>query len=478
MEAETFNTTDRRFFQNVFSNQQQKVLRQKQTNAKQRIQKLKRLAKWTEEHKDEIRKALYDDFRKPVPETDLTEIYPVLAEIRHTVKHLRNWMKPEKVPSTFALTGTSSYIYSEPKGVCLIIAPWNYPFNLLLLPLISALAAGNCVILKPSEITPHTSGLISRMMKELFKPEEVMVIEGEKEVAEELLKLPFDHIFFTGSPAIGKLVMKAAAENLSSVTLELGGKSPVIVDSTANLKDAAEKITWGKWLNSGQTCIAPDYLLVDKQIEKELTEEISKACRRLFGGEDTNIRSSPDYARIVNEKHFNRLRKLFEEAMEKGGRLLFGGELNKDNLFIDPVLLADVPKDAAIWEEEIFGPILPIKSFTDLREATTYIRRYPKPLALYLFSTNKKNQQYVLENTTAGGVCLNDTLLQYLQPSLPFGGVNTSGIGKAHGKWGFKAFSNEKSVVKQRQGFTSVKPVYPPYTSRTKKLIQLMMKYL
>lgn len=469
--------------QQAFQEQQHFAQQLKQKTAAERIKTLRKIESWIEEHTKDIQEAIYKDFRKPASEVDLTEIFPVQQEITHAIKHLKKWMKPQKVSSPLALAGSKSYVYYEPKGVCLIIAPWNFPFNLMLVPLVSAIAAGNTAILKPSEITPHTARLTRNMMEDLFHTREVKVFEGDKDVSEALLKLPFDHIFFTGSPAVGKIVMKAAAENLTSITLELGGKSPAIVDSTASLGEAAEKIAWGKWLNVGQTCIAPDYLIVNKNQQQALADELIRVTGQLFGGSgkegnSQGIEQSPDYARIVSDKHFERLNGLLEEAKQKGARVLMGGQTNAAERYIAPTLLADVPPDARIWEEEIFGPLLPMRTVEDLGEAVTYVRKHPKPLALYFFSNNKKNQQYILEQTSAGGVCLNDSLLHYLHPNLPFGGVNNSGLGKAHGHWGFLAFSNEKAVLRQRKGFTSVKPVYPPYTSGVKKVIGLMMKYL
>ncbi len=467
----------------VFREQQRYCQMLKQSTAAERIKTLRKLSKWIDEHSHDIQEAIYKDFRKPASEVNLTEIFPVQQEINHAIKHLKKWMKPTKVSSPLALAGSKSYVHYEAKGVCLIIAPWNFPFNLMVVPLVSAIAAGNSAILKPSEITPHTARLLRNMMEDLFHAREVKVFEGDKDVSEALLKLPFDHIFFTGSPAVGKIVMKAAAEHLTSVTLELGGKSPAIVDSSANLGEAAEKIAWGKWLNVGQTCIAPDYLMVTKNQQQALADEIIRATEHLFGGGENpgngqGIENSPDYARIVSDRHFERLNELLEEAKQKGARVLMGGQTNAAERYIAPTLLADVPADARLWEEEIFGPLLPMRVVEDLGEAVTYVRQYPKPLALYFFSNHKKNQQYILEQTSAGGVCINDSLLHYMHPNLPFGGVNHSGLGKAHGHWGFLAFSNEKAVLRQRKGFTSVKPVYPPYTSKVQKLIGLMMKYL
>ncbi|WP_017733971.1 aldehyde dehydrogenase family protein [Nafulsella turpanensis] len=463
---------------NAFEKQQEYAIQLKQSTATERIKKLRKISSWVEQHAADIRQAIYKDFRKPGPEVDLTEIFPVQQEIKHTIGHLKKWMKPGKVSTPLALAGSKSYVYYEPKGVALIIAPWNFPLNLMLLPLISAISAGCTAILKPSEVTPHTARLIRNMMEDLFEPKEVVVFEGAVETSQALLQLPFDHIFFTGSPAVGKIVMKAAAENLTSVTLELGGKSPAIIDSSARLSDAAEKIAWGKWLNNGQTCIAPDYLLVNKNQQAALADEIIKATEKFFSEDGQSPQQSADYARIVNRNHYERLCELLDDAREKGAKILMGGQRDAEEKYIAPTLLADVPENARIWEEEIFGPILPMRKVDDLRDAADYIRKHPKPLALYLFSNSKKNQQYVLDNTSAGGMVINDCLLHYLHPNLPFGGINHSGLGKAHGFWGFRAFSNEKALIKQRIGLTSIKPVYPPYTSGVKKLISLMMKYL
>lgn len=469
--------TNKKVIQQRFQQQKQFAQIVKQRTAKERKKQLKRISHWIDLHSGEIREALFKDFQKPGPEADMTEIYLVQTEIRHALKQIDSWMKPEKIKAPLALTGVKNYIYHEPKGVCLIIAPWNFPFHLMLIPLVSAVAAGNCAILKPSELTPHTSRLIRNMMESLFEPEEVVVFEGDKEVAEELLKLPFDHIFFTGSPEIGKVVMRAAAENLSSLTLELGGKSPCIIDASANLPDAAEKIAWGKWMNSGQTCIAPDYLLVEEEVAEEFCKELKQATLRLFQDEENDIRSSADYARIINQRHFKRLKELLADALEKGAFLDMGGETRAEDNYIAPTLLREVPEEARLWEEEIFGPLLPVRTYTRLDDAIRYIGQKPKPLSLYLFSNNKIVQQDVLRQTTAGGVCINDCLLQYIQPVLPFGGINTSGLGKSHGKWGFLAFSNEKAVTRQRVGLTTIKPVYPPYTPQVKKLINLFVKY-
>ena len=389
---------------------------------------------------------------------------------------LNSWSTPKKVDAPITLLGTRSFIQYEPRGVCLIISPWNYPFSLCIGPLVSALAAGNAVVLKPSELTPHVSTVIKNMVNETFDPSVVSVIEGGAEISQQLLKLPFDHIFFTGSPAIGKVVMKAAAENLTSVTLELGGKSPVIVTDSACLKDAAQRIAFTKFVNNGQTCVAPDYVLVDEKIATSFTQELIGQTKKLFTEHNEPFEASKHYCRIVNEKHFLRLNDLLRDSLEHGAKLEFGGMVNSSTRFIHPIVLSKVPLVARVMEEEIFGPILPIVTYQNLETAIEIINSKPKALALYIFSEKDNIQQQILHETSAGGVCINDCGIQFMQHNLPFGGVNNSGIGKSHGYFGFMAFSNEKGVLKQRSGFTSIKIFYPPYTERVKNIMNWFLK--
>jgi aldehyde dehydrogenase (NAD+) len=386
-------------------------------------------------------------------------------------------MKPSKVETPMALIGSASYVQYEPKGVTLIMAPWNFPFNLAIVPLISAIAAGCCAMVKPSEITPNTSALIRKMIGELFNENEIAVIEGDAEVAQALLRLPFDHIFFTGSPQIGKVVMKAAAEHLTSVTLELGGKSPVIVDQSADITDAAQKIVWGKFMNCGQICVSPDYLFVHKSRESELVQALQQAIEKMFAGQAKSVATSPDYARIVNTRHRKRIQGLISDAVQKGAYVAAGGEVIEEENYIAPTLLTRVNAYMQVMQEEIFGPVLPIMTFEDLEQVTNFINLRDKPLALYIFSQNKKSTDFILNTTSSGGVCINDCVLHYTNPHLPFGGVNTSGIGKAHGHYGFLDFSNQKAVLKQRTGFTSIKMTYPPYTDKVKRLVKVFVKW-
>lgn len=440
-----------------------------------RKRKLRRLRSWILNNRSRIHEAAYQDFRKPATEVDAIEVFHVLNEIQFASKNLRDWVRPKKVDAPWTFLGTRSVIRYEPKGSCLIISPWNYPFSLSVGPLVSAIAAGNTVILKPSEFTPHMSALLSEMMKEVFEQREVTVIEGDASVATELLALPFDHIFFTGSPSVGKVVMKAAAEHLTSITLELGGKSPCIVAADANLNDAAERIVVAKFVNNGQTCIAPDYIIADKRIADALTEKICSKVRERFSV-NGSFANSPSYCRIVNAKHFRRLAELVADAKIKGARVAMEGEMDEADRFIAPVVLSAVSPDARILQEEIFGPILPVITTNNAEEAIRFVNQKPKPLALYLFTKSSAIRESILRGTSAGGVCVNDCGIHFLHHGLPYGGVNTSGHGKSHGHFGFLAFSNEKPVLRQRPGMTSVKMLYPPYTAVSQRIMDWFLK--
>ena len=451
----------------VFQKQQKKALELRGQSVKSRRKLLKNLEKWVLAHRMDIQNALFEDFKKVPEETDLMETYVVLTEIREARKHLDYWARREYVKPSLPYLGTSAYIQYEPKGVCLIIAPWNFPFQLAVAPLVSAIAAGNTCILKPSEFTPATSALLKQMCDDVFDADHVAVFEGDREVATELLKLPFNHIFFTGSPAVGKIVMEAAAKHLSSITLELGGKSPVFIDETAKITDTAQKIAWAKWANAGQTCTAPDYILVHKSRQQELLRELKSCAEKLYPGANY-------MTHIVNESHENRLTAWLKEAVDKGANLDFGGK--KEDYF-SPTVIHDVPEEATLVQEEIFGPILLVKAYDTLEEAIKYVNEKPKPLSLYVFSKSKKNKKAILTQTSSGSVAVNDAVIQFGHPELPFGGVNNSGFGKSHGRYGFKAFSNEKSVLKQRIGFTMAKTLYPPYSGLKMKMINLLLKY-
>jgi len=462
--------------QRVFKNQKEfsvALRRDPVENRKKRIQKLRN---WVKANRESIQEAIFKDFRKPSVEVDATEIFPVLDEIKCALDNLDQWVKSKKIDAPLTLIGTRSEIMYEAKGVCLIISPWNYPFNLSIGPLISALAAGNTVILKPSELTPHTSAIIKKMCNEIFQANEVSVFEGGPEVSQELLSLPFDHIFFTGSPAIGKVVMRAAAEHLTSVTLELGGKSPTIVSASANIKEAAQRITIAKFINNGQTCIAPDYVLVHHSIADRFIEQLKQHVQKHFSENGKSFEESSNYARVINKKHFNRVNELVQDAIEKGATVDMSGPTNEADCYLHPVVLSQVPAQSRIMEEEIFGPILPVLTYETLDQVIDIINAKPKPLALYFFGNNKRELNQIKLSTSAGGMCINDCAIQFLNINVPFGGVNNSGIGKSHGYFGFLAFSNEKPIVRQRHGFTTVKLFYPPYTSSVKRLVGWLLK--
>jgi aldehyde dehydrogenase (NAD+) len=460
-----------------FQRQKVKSLQLRAQSIKDRKKLLRGFLGFILSNRVRINEAIYKDFKKPFAEIDLSEIYPVVSEIRHSLDNLDKWTKPQKVDAPLSYIGTRSEIVYEPKGVCLIIAPWNYPFSLCFGPLVSCLAAGNTAIIKPSEMTPYTSALIAELVSEHFDNDIVTVMEGGAEVSTELLSFPFDHIFFTGSPAVGKIIMKAAAEHLTSVTLELGGKSPTIIDETAELKSAASRIAFGKFLNNGQTCIAPDYVLVHEKVKDKFIEHLRAEVVKLFGAYGTVDESSTNYARIVNEKHFARLNQLLEDAIQRGAKIELSGEVNSQTNFIHPMILSNVSSQARIMQEEIFGPLLPIIAYAAEEEMIRIINEKPKPLALYIFSRKKKTQEKIVSDVSAGTVCINDCVIQFTHPNLPFGGVNNSGIGKSHGYAGFLEFSNQKPVLKQLTRYSAISLMYPPYTPKLKALMNIMLKY-
>jgi aldehyde dehydrogenase (NAD+) len=443
---------------------------------KARIEQLDRLAEAIKRNADKIIAACAADFRKPAEEVKLTEIFPVLQEIRHTKRHLKAWMRPKRVRETLGVFGTRARICPEAKGVCLIIAPWNYPVNLALGPLVSALAAGNSAIIKPSEMTPNASRVIRDIVEEAFTPGLVKVIEGDAAVSQKLLSLPFDHIFFTGSPAVGKIVMEAAAKNLTSVTLELGGKSPTIVGPNADIKKAARNIVWGKFANNGQTCIAPDHVFVHRDISPGFKVAVQAEIRRVYGQTPEAQKATPDYCRIVNERHFDRVRNLIEDARARGASILQGGQTDASQNFIAPTLIAEVSDDMAIAQEELFGPILPIIDYVDIDKVIDRINANPKPLALYIFDKNKSFADQIIARTSSGAVGINLTVVHFLHPNLPFGGVNNSGIGAAHGEYGFKSFSHEKAVLEEKYSITHM--LFPPYTGLVRRLINIVVRVL
>ncbi len=428
-----------------------------------RIEQLTKLKQIIKNYYSEIIAALKADLNKPEFESFFE--LSVTTEIEYTIKKLKSWVKPKKVKTPLEQFPASALIYPEPLGVVLIIGPWNYPFSLVISPLIGAMAAGNCSILKPSEIAPNTSRLVAKMIGENFDPNYICVFEGGIETSQQLLAEKFDRIFFTGGTKIGKIIMEAAAKHLTPVTLELGGKSPCIVETDIDIKEAAKRITWGKFINAGQTCIAPDYLLVNREIKKDLISAMKDCIIDYYGD---NPQSSPNYARIINERQFTRLTSLLEE-----GEIVIGGDNNAENLYIAPTILDKISDNSAIMEDEIFGPILPVLEYNNLEEAINIINSKPKPLALYLFSKSKENQEKVLENTSSGGVCINDTIMQVGIKDLPFGGVGESGIGAYHGKTSFDTFSHYKSILKK--GFLfDLNWRYPPYSKNLEKMKKIL----
>jgi len=461
---------DRTTLADLFRAQQNHQYTVARSTANDRKEKLGRLHDVMLRHREAIKAAMLADFRKPPHEVDISEIATVTGEIRHMARRLKSWMAPQRVGVRLPLIGSSARIHYEPKGVCLIMGPWNFPFNLNLIPLASAVAAGNCVILKPSEHAPHSARLLKVLLEECFPKEEVAVVEGDVDVAKALLELPFNHIFFTGSTAVGKAVMAAAARHLASVTLELGGKSPVIVDETADLDRAASRIAWIKCMNGGQTCIAPDYVLVHASVHDALVKKLGKWIKKFYGDDREARRRTPDLSRTVHDRQFQFVNGLFEDAVQRGARVAFGGFSDAGERYFEPTVLTDVPEDADVLEHEIFGPLLPVLRYDDLDAALARINKRPKPLALYIFSKRDEHIRQVIRETRGGGVCINECGLQFFNPELPFGGHNASGIGMYHGKSGFLEFSNTRGVARQHSPYPTTEVFLPPYGSRLMNL--------
>lgn len=416
-------------------------------------------------HEDEILDALYKDFKKPRFEGVISETSYVINDLKYILKNLSSWSKPKRVfPSLLNFPSTDK-IYSEPYGRVLIISPWNYPFQLAFSPLIAAIAAGNSVTLKPSELTPYTSAIVSKIVRESFDVKQALVVTGDYTIAQDLLQKRWDYIFFTGSVPVGKIVAKAAAEHLTPVTLELGGKSPCIIDETANLPLAAKRIIWGKLFNAGQTCIAPDYILVHYRMKKKLIPLLIQEIENALG---KNPEQSEDFARIVNLKNWRRQVALIENQF-----VLYGGQHNEENLYVAPTLLDEPMPESAVMQEEIFGPILPIVTYENKADLHKIISRYEKPLSLYIFSDDKAFQNEILNKYSFGGGCINDTLTHFANKNLPFGGVGHSGIGAYHGKLGFDTFSHKKSVVK-KANWLDVPLRYAPYKGKLNMIKRIL----
>ena len=438
----------------------------KTKNISYRLDALHRLRTGIKRYEHKLLEALKLDLNKSEYEAYTCEIGYVLEEIRFTSKHLQSWAKPQKVKTPITHIGSKSYIYSEPYGVALIISPWNYPFQLAIAPLIGAIAAGNCAVLKPSELTPRTSQVLEQLITDIFPEEYIAVVQGGVETSQALLREKYNTIFFTGSVAVGKIVMEAAAKHLTPVTLELGGKSPCIVHKDAHIKHAAKRIAWGKFLNAGQTCVAPDYVYVHHKIKDRFIEEVKRAVKELYGEYPLG---NPNYTHIVSERHFQRLTTFLKE-----GKLIIGGKTDRDKLVIEPTVLTDVSWADSVMEDEIFGPILPILDYSNLTEVIKEIHNYTKPLALYLFTENSVVSKKILKHISFGGGCINDTIYHLASPYLPFGGVGNSGMGAYHGKGSFDTFSHKKSILKQTTFFDL--PLRYPDAKNGLKFIKYFMK--
>ena len=453
---------------NTIAERQRTFFEKNRTKAYEFRQKaLFRLKRTILYYEREIEEALYQDLGKSDFEAYMTEVGMTLSELNYVSRHLKSWTKKKSVLTPLAQFAANSFEVPEPYGTVLIIAPWNYPFMLCIEPLIGAIAAGNCCVVKPSAYAPHTSAVIKKILSSAFPEEFVAVVEGGRKENTALLEQKFDYIFFTGSKAVGKAVLEKAAKNLTPVTLELGGKSPCIVDETANLKLAAKRLVFGKYLNSGQTCVAPDYLLVQEAIKDEFLEYLKAWIDKMFTAEPLK---NQDYPRIINEKHYERIMKLTE-----GDHIVKGGDGNKERLFIAPTVLDDITEKSPIMQEEIFGPVLPVLTYRDLKEAEDFIKKGEKPLALYLFTGRKQTEKRILREVSFGGGCINDTIIHLATSRMGFGGVGASGMGNYHGKRSFDIFSHTKSIVKKYQRVDL--PIrYQPYTNGKKKLLRLFLK--
>jgi aldehyde dehydrogenase (NAD+) len=418
-------------------------------------------------HEEDIIQALYDDFKKPAFESVMTETSLVVSEIKDAIQNIRRRAKPKMVFPNLLNFPSLDYIYREPYGKVLIIAPWNYPYLLAMTPLVAAVSAGNSIVLKPSEQTPNVASILEVIIAEVFDPVHVEVFQGGAEVAEKLLQRRWDYIFFTGSSSVGKLVARAAAENLTPTTLELGGKNPCIVDETANLLLAAKRIVWGKFMNAGQTCIAPDYLLVKSEIKARFIYLLKSEIAAMYG---ENVKSSPDLARIINEKQFDRLANMIDPT-----KVILGGETNKSDRYISPTIIDEPAMESGLMAEEIFGPLLPILSYNTIEDLQKIIGRYEKPLSLYVFTDDYRFAKNIIRTYSFGGGCINDTVIQFSNKRLPFGGVGLSGMGRYHGKYGFEAFSHHKSIVRKAT-WLDISLRYAPYEKKF-ALIRKILKW-
>ncbi|MCS6904217.1 MAG: aldehyde dehydrogenase [Bacteroidia bacterium] len=430
-----------------------------------RAEQLRALKAKIKSSESKIMEALAADLRKPSFESYATEIGFILEEVKHTLSHLQQWAMPQTVVTPITQFLSKSQITYEPLGRVVIIAPWNYPFQLLIGPMVGAIAAGNCCILKPSEYAPHTAAIVQEIISQLYPSSFVAVIQGGVEETQLILAQKSEYIFFTGSTKVGKIVMRAAAEHLTPVTLELGGKSPCLVEQSANLPIAAARIAWGKFLNNGQTCVAPDYVLVDEKIQDKLVQALKKVINKMYGPDP---RKSPDYGRIINLNHFRRLQNYLNQ-----GKVVLGGQTDESDLYIAPTIMTDIDLSSPIAEEEIFGPILPIIAYQTLEEAIAFIKSKPQPLAFYLFTQNRETEKMVLSRVQFGGGCVNDTIVHLAVPDLPFGGIGASGLGAYHGKYSFETFSHKRALLK-KSNFPDIPIRYAPYKNKLNLLKKLL----
>jgi aldehyde dehydrogenase (NAD+) len=437
-------------------------------NINERIVQLKKLKNSIIKYESDVYRALEADLGKSVFEAYVTEVGFVLSEIEYMIKRIKKLSKPRRVKTPLMFMGSSSYIVPEPYGTVLVIGTWNYPVQLTLIPVVGAIAAGNCVVIKPSEVSPNVSSIIAKIISSTFNSEYVACIEGGIEISQQLLSQRFDYIFYTGSANVGKIVMEAAAKDLTPFTLELGGKSPCIVDRDVNIKDASKRIAWGKFLNAGQTCVAPDYIYVHKEIKDEFIKSVIDRIKEFYTNDPLGCEN---FCRIISEKHFERLLSLIKDE-----NIVYGGKSNRNNLKITPTIIEPVNENSKVMQEEIFGPIMPILEFDSFEQVITFINKRPKPLALYIFSKNKSNISKVLSETSSGGVCINDTINHLSNPHLPFGGVGDSGMGSYHGAMSFETFTHKKSVLKS-QTIYDMKVIYPPYKMPV-NLVKKAFKYL
>jgi aldehyde dehydrogenase (NAD+) len=476
--SDTTAEHDRRFNEarRIFALQQAHRWEVARSTAAERGAKLGRLRDAILSHRDAVYEAMWTDFHKHAVEVELTEIAPALLDLDHARSNLAGWMRRSRVGGHWLLSGTRSEVRYEPRGVVLIMAPWNYPFGLVITPLIAAVAAGNCAILRPSEKVPRTAAVLQRIVRQAFDEREVACLtEPGIALAQALLTMPFNHVFFTGSTAMGRRVMAAAAEHLATVTLELGGKSPLVVDETADVRAAAERAVWGKFVNAGQTCIAPDYAVVHERVLEAFLAAATDAVARFYGPTEEARQASPYLARIIDDKSFDRLATLLSDSLAAGARVHVGGLVDPAERYIAPTILSGVRWDAPAMRDEIFGPILPVLTYSAIDDVIARINARGQPLALYVFSHNDTFIERLLEKTSSGATSVNQVLLHFANPNLPFGGVGESGQGSYHGQSGFRAFSHERAIMKQGR-FSMIRVLYPPYGMRARRIVKLLAR--